>query len=113
MARRFTFKKVSAAPESTETIDYRKQLLIALRQPAGPSGVTYEEAAARLPLIQKIMDHEDDDVVLEEAEWVELCDAFKRLKFTLVLEGVVRLGEDLLNAPTVELTPVKGNGKER
>ncbi len=120
MAREFKFKKIPLAPKSAEMLDYREQILMALRQPAPvvdprtgatqPGSVTYEEAAKRLPLIKKVMDCKGDTIVLEDAEWEEMCRAFKRLQYTAVLEGVVELGEDLLNAPIVELTPVKGAG---
>lgn len=111
MAREFTFKKIPASPESATTIDYREQILMALRQPKSPGGVDYEEASQRLPLIRKVMDCEGDTIVLEEAEWTEICEAYKRSKFTGVLEGAVQLGDDLLNAPTVELAPVQKAGK--
>ncbi len=110
MAREFKFKKIPLAPKSSELLDYREQILTALRQPTKPGGVDYEEASKRLPLITKVVGCKGETIVFEDAEWEETCAALKRLKYMGILESWVNMTNELLNAPTVELTPVKAPG---
>ena len=106
MARKIPLKVIPLTVETEETFDYREALINILRTPADPrAGLNYEEMGKRLKLIEKLGEAKEF-VLLEDAEWRELSNAFKTHRFARVFESVVEMGDDLLNAETTKLKAV-------
>ncbi len=104
MARRIELKTVPLGEPGNdgETLDYRETLVSILRQPSGGQGIDYAEMGQRLKLIEQVQSA-GGDLALEDAEWQQVCAAFKAFRFAQVLPGVVRMGDDLMAAEEVPL----------
>lgn len=108
MARKIPLKIIPLSPETEDTLDYRDMFLNILRSPSDPrAGLNYEEMGKRLKLIEKVGEAKEF-ILLEDAEWRELSDAFKAHRFGRVFESIVEMGDDLLNAEIAKLEVVDG-----
>lgn len=108
MARKIPLNTIPLMPENDdESLDYREMFINILRTPTDPrAGVNYDEMLKRTTMIKKVREAKKV-LLLEEAEWSELCAAFKAYRFARVFESIVQMGDDILNAEKIKLEEVK------
>ena len=104
MARKLELKTIPlGGPDEKGELKYRKMLMDILKLPANPqAGINYEEMAGRLKLLEKLRTA-DGVVIFEDAEYEVVKSMFQGFKFTQVFAGIVELGDDIMNAETVEV----------
>lgn len=112
MAKLVPLKSVPFEDESIkDTLDYKEQIIQALRTPTNQQGVDYEEMAQVLPLMTKVKQCEDESIVLEDAEHEVLVRHMKAIKFRLVVVEVYEMMKEIIEAPSYDLKAA--NTKEK
>ena len=111
MARLVSLKKVEFEDGPVkDTLNYKDQIIQALRSPTDQQGIDYEQMALVIPLMTKIKQCEDEEIVLEDAEHETLVRHLKAVRFRLVVPELFEMMHEIIEAPKHDLKPVK-NGK--
>lgn len=112
MARVIPLKNVEFEEEGfKDTLDYKDQILLALKTPIDQQGANYEEMEQVLPLRKKIRTCEDEEVVLEDSEHETLVRYMKAAKFRLSLDAIHEMLKEIIEAPQSDLKAVVGEKK--
>lgn len=108
MARVTPLKTVEFDEEGfKDTMNYKEQILLALKTPIDQQGANYEEMEQVLPLRKKIRECEDEEIVLEDAEHETLCRYMRAAKFRFSLEVIHEMLKAIIEAPQSDLKAVK------
>ncbi len=114
--REIELKNLAVGDEGVkESINYKNIIQGCMMKPKNPkAGATTTEIREVAPILDLLDDAEDGDKIhLTESQWANLKGRLKTMTVNQNLRAFVKLEDDIIAAPEVEMEPVKAVDKEK